>query len=560
MKLEILLLDPIKVVKFLNVDASDPVFVCQSWKKIDFYNVYALFHYNITARYVSKGKKEIEDSNKTHHDSEPADPNASLKASTEGVFDNEFFNNDPFDDEIFKDPFDDPFFSKEYADSVWEEEEDTEDTSQIKNELSSSSSKSTEQAGIRINSYTKNINGDGPADPSKSFQTTEQTPKDKQTNPNLNQNENHLFNSNVSESFSTTPKIYTINTHFTKQPEKVAVDEYISETTDGSKIQPRENSHSTENIVNNEPLFLHREESIEIKSTTFEASGSEGEDEIFSGDPILNQFTPGVVSEKMDITFPTEPSTFVQDGVQSSMKPDTIKSAESVPMIEDNNEEGTKITTNNYVSNSIKVGFTSEKIDETTESVIDNVTNHLKISEEYNMVGKPQSTVTLPLIATHETITSQNRKTSISGIHINYLQHIMVMIIIHYRMFCWYYLHFILSVHDMILTKCLHNSTYQFTDVYEKHSMQDRTALHLAARYNRPHCIDILVKSGADMEAIDEDAATPISIAASMKDCASIEKLDTLGARTGHLDSRQKKNIRECYKCKSRINLLNINV
>ena len=121
-------------------------------------------------------------------------------------------------------------------------------------------------------------------------------------------------------------------------------------------------------------------------------------------------------------------------------------------------------------------------------------------------------------------------------------------------------MHFKLSVHDMILTKCLHNSTYQFTDVYEKHSKKDRTALHLAARYNRPHCIDVLVKSGADMEAIDEDAATPISIAASMKDCASIEKLDTLGARTGHLDSRQKKNIRECYKCKSGSNIMNENV
>ena len=97
------------------------------------------------------------------------------------------------------------------------------------------------------------------------------------------------------------------------------------------------------------------------------------------------------------------------------------------------------------------------------------------------------------------------------------------------------------------------NATYQFKDVYATHPKKDRTALHLAVRYNRPQCIEILVQSGADMEAIDEDAATPISIAARMKDCTSIEILDTLGARTGHLDSKKKETIQNCYKCKYKV-------
>ena len=102
----------------------------------------------------------------------------------------------------------------------------------------------------------------------------------------------------------------------------------------------------------------------------------------------------------------------------------------------------------------------------------------------------------------------------------------------------------------MRLNTCLSNATYQFKDVYATHPQKGRTALHLAVRYNRPHCIRILVQSGADMEAIDEDAATPISIAARMKDCTSIEILDTLGARTGHMDSKKKETIQNCYKCK----------
>ena len=105
----------------------------------------------------------------------------------------------------------------------------------------------------------------------------------------------------------------------------------------------------------------------------------------------------------------------------------------------------------------------------------------------------------------------------------------------------------------MKLNTCLSNATFQFKDVYATHPQKGRTALHLAILYNRPHCIRILVQSGADMEAIDEDAVTPISMAARIKDCTSIEILDTLGARTGHLDSLKKLTIQDCYRCKFKV-------
>ena len=105
---------------------------------------------------------------------------------------------------------------------------------------------------------------------------------------------------------------------------------------------------------------------------------------------------------------------------------------------------------------------------------------------------------------------------------------------------------------DLRLRDCLCYQTTCLEDVYAKHYKKDRTALHLAVWNDRPRpwCIRILIEAGADIEAIDEDAATPISLASRRKDCTSIEILDTLGARTGHLDIEQRKNIENCYECK----------
>ena len=91
--------------------------------------------------------------------------------------------------------------------------------------------------------------------------------------------------------------------------------------------------------------------------------------------------------------------------------------------------------------------------------------------------------------------------------------------------------------------------------VLEKDEVNRRTALHLAARYNRPSCIRILFEAGADIEAIDKDKATPLTLAAWVNDCASIEMLNSLNARMGHLDNECRTNIDQCYSCKFIIKL-----
>ena len=102
----------------------------------------------------------------------------------------------------------------------------------------------------------------------------------------------------------------------------------------------------------------------------------------------------------------------------------------------------------------------------------------------------------------------------------------------------------------MCFNKLVRHEGKCFESVYDNNSKKGRTALHLAVRYNRPWCIKVLIQAGADIEAIDEDTATPISIAAWQKDCASIAILDTLGARTGHLDKKKRNEVDKCYNCK----------
>ena len=100
------------------------------------------------------------------------------------------------------------------------------------------------------------------------------------------------------------------------------------------------------------------------------------------------------------------------------------------------------------------------------------------------------------------------------------------------------------------LEACLCYDSKCLKHVLDKDKVNRRTALHLAARYNRSSCIRILIEAGADIDAIDKDKATPLTLAAWVKDCASIEILNSLKARMGHLDHECRTNIEKCYSGK----------
>ena len=62
-----------------------------------------------------------------------------------------------------------------------------------------------------------------------------------------------------------------------------------------------------------------------------------------------------------------------------------------------------------------------------------------------------------------------------------------------------------------------------------------QTALHFAARYDCSSCVDPLIEHGSYIEAKDNNLATPITLASLKKNCASIAKLQRWDANTTHL-------------------------
>jgi ankyrin repeat protein len=62
-----------------------------------------------------------------------------------------------------------------------------------------------------------------------------------------------------------------------------------------------------------------------------------------------------------------------------------------------------------------------------------------------------------------------------------------------------------------------------------------QTVLHFAARYDCSLCVEPLINNGADIEAMDNYLATPMALASLNKNCATIVKLQRLNANTTHL-------------------------
>ena len=73
-----------------------------------------------------------------------------------------------------------------------------------------------------------------------------------------------------------------------------------------------------------------------------------------------------------------------------------------------------------------------------------------------------------------------------------------------------------------------------------------RTALHIAARYNKADCAKILIDAGANIEARDKDQKTPLQLAAWKKNCGPIKALVSARAKEDHLSKNNKDNVKAC--------------
>ena len=51
-------------------------------------------------------------------------------------------------------------------------------------------------------------------------------------------------------------------------------------------------------------------------------------------------------------------------------------------------------------------------------------------------------------------------------------------------------------------------------DVYERNGVDERTALHIAARHDSRDCITTLINAGALVDAKDKDGVTPLQLGA----------------------------------------------
>ena len=89
------------------------------------------------------------------------------------------------------------------------------------------------------------------------------------------------------------------------------------------------------------------------------------------------------------------------------------------------------------------------------------------------------------------------------------------------------------------------------TNIKAKNKAHGRTALHLAARYNRPSCIKTLVEDGADIEARDNYGSTPMRLAAWKNHCNSMTVLASLHARRDKLGKTNSKKLRNCLENKN---------
>ena len=108
----------------------------------------------------------------------------------------------------------------------------------------------------------------------------------------------------------------------------------------------------------------------------------------------------------------------------------------------------------------------------------------------------------------------------------------------------------------MPLRDCLCNYPGEDTcldTIHATNNATGRTALHLAARHNRPLCIRILIEGGADIEARDNNEDTPMSLASWREDCTSIQILQSLNARKEHLIQEHQDNIQKCFTGKQSI-------
>ena len=73
-----------------------------------------------------------------------------------------------------------------------------------------------------------------------------------------------------------------------------------------------------------------------------------------------------------------------------------------------------------------------------------------------------------------------------------------------------------------------------------------RTALHIAARYDKADCAKILIDAGANIEARDKDQKTALQLAAWKKHCGPIKALVSARAKEDHLNKNEKDNVKAC--------------
>ena len=73
-----------------------------------------------------------------------------------------------------------------------------------------------------------------------------------------------------------------------------------------------------------------------------------------------------------------------------------------------------------------------------------------------------------------------------------------------------------------------------------------RTALHIAARYDKADCAKILIDAGANIEARDKQQKTALQLAAWKKNCGPIKALISARAKEDYLNKNEKDNVKAC--------------
>ena len=80
-----------------------------------------------------------------------------------------------------------------------------------------------------------------------------------------------------------------------------------------------------------------------------------------------------------------------------------------------------------------------------------------------------------------------------------------------------------------------------------KNKRDQRTALHIAARYGETECAKILLKKGAVVDKLDKDGKTPLQLAAWKNHCGVMKELVKNRANTGIITSNaEKANLKTC--------------